>query len=67
MKSKAGLSILCHDLQARPEFTPEGLVTAVRKSRNLAAASVPPICVLDFDGDLTDWLIRQELVEPFAP
>jgi len=67
MESKHGLSILCHDPQALPAFTPEGLVTAVRVSRKLAHASVPPICVLDFDGDMTDWLIRQKLVEPFAP
>ncbi len=67
MESKSGLSILCHDLQAQPAFTPEDLVTAVRESRNLVPVSVPPICVLDFDGDLTDWLIRQKLVKPFEP
>jgi uridine phosphorylase len=67
MESKTNLTILCHNLQEPSAFTPEGLVTAVRDSRNLAPASVPPLCVLDFDGDLTDWLIRQKLVEPFAP
>lgn len=67
MQTKSGLSILSHDLKAQPSFTPEGLVTAVRESRGLASASVPPICLLDFDGDLTDWLIRQKLVEQFTP
>ncbi len=67
MELESALPILCHDLQARPSFTPEGLVTAVRESRNLAPVSVPPICVLDFDGDLTDWLISRNLVQPFRP
>ncbi|MBI4873334.1 MAG: nucleoside phosphorylase [Acidobacteria bacterium] len=67
MESKPGLSILCHDLHAPPAFTPDGLIAAVRESRHLAPAPVPPICVLDFDGDLTDWLIRERLAEPFAP
>ena len=66
MESKADLSILCHNLQEQSAFTPEGLVAAVRESRNLATASVPPLCVLDFDGDLTDWLIGRKLVEPYA-
>lgn len=67
MKSSPSLSILSHDHESEPAFTPEGLVTAVREARNLPPASVPPICVLDFDGDLTDWLVRQELVQPFTP
>lgn len=67
MERQNCLSILRHDLQAQPSFTPEGLVTAVRAARNLAPVAVPPICVLDFDGDLTDWLIRKNLVEPFEP
>lgn len=65
MEPKMGLPILCHDLEAPPAFTPEALVTAVRGLRNLEPVSVPPICVLDFDGDLTDWLIRRQLVKPF--
>lgn len=67
MEKKMSLPLLCHDVEAPPEFTPEGLVSAVRELRNLDPVSVPPICVLDFDGDLTDWLIRRQLVKPFAP
>ena len=26
---------------------------------------IPPICILEFDGDLTDWLVRQDLAKPF--
>lgn len=67
MESSNCLSILCHDTKSPTAFTPEGLVAAVRESRNMASASVPPICVLDFDGDLTDWLIRRNLVSLFRP
>lgn len=49
---------------SRPSvFTPEALVRAVRVERGIAAGSVPAICVLDFDGDLTDWLIEKGLVQ----
>lgn len=67
MESKVNLPLLCHDLEAPAAFTAEGLVQSVRESRRLAEISVPPICVLDFDGDLTDWLVRRRLVEPFEP
>ncbi len=42
---------------------------AVRSSRSLAALPVPAICILDFDGDLSDWLVSQgkaTLFEPWA-
>lgn len=32
---------------------------AVRTERSLAMVRVPPICVLDFDGDLADGLLRE--------
>ena len=67
MATNVDLPILRHDLEAPPAFTPEGLVAAVRESRNLDRVSVPSICFLDFDGDLTDWLIRRQLVKPFEP
>jgi Cupin domain len=50
-------------VEARPlwawpsAFTPEALIAAVRDERGLSADPVPPVCVLDFDGDLTDWLV----------
>lgn len=51
------LPLLDHPLDVASEFTPEALIAAVRSERRLAAEAVPPVCVLDFDGDLTDWLI----------
>lgn len=67
MQSKVNLPLLCHNPEAPAAFTVEGLVQSLRESRRLEAVSVPPICVLDFDGDLTDWLVRHRLVERFEP
>jgi uridine phosphorylase len=47
-----------HALHAPSSFTPEGLIKAVRTERNLPREPVPEVCVLEFDGDLTDWLIK---------
>lgn len=35
---------------------------AVRRSRRLEATPVPPVCILDFDGDLSDGLARDASV-----
>ena len=56
-----------HDLDSPPAFKPEELVNAVRASRHLPELSVPPICVLDFDGDLTDWLVGHGEATVFEP
>ncbi len=58
------LPLLDHPLEQASAFRPEALITAVRVERGLPAAPVPPICVLDFDGDLTDWLVATGLVRP---
>jgi uridine phosphorylase len=48
---------LAHPLEAPAAFTPEALLEAVRAARSLPRDPVPPVCVLDFDGDLTDWMV----------
>ena len=48
--------LLRHALDSPSAFQPEGLIAAVRSGRGLPALPVPPVCVLDFDGDLTDEL-----------
>lgn len=50
--------LLHHPLTAPSVFRPEDLMQAVRADRGLATESVPALCVLDFDGDLSDGLIR---------
>ena len=38
---------------------------AVRAARSLPREPVPPICILEFDGDLTDWLIATGAAKPW--
>jgi uridine phosphorylase len=62
-------SIVCplldHALDSSSAFRPEELVSAVRMAKGLPNIAVPPICFLDFDGDLTDWLVNHGKVRPF--
>ncbi len=57
MKPGMDLSLLDHPMEEPSAFTPETLISAVRAERGLASLPVPPVCVLDFDGDLTDWMV----------
>jgi hypothetical protein len=50
------IPLLSHPYFSPGAFTPEALVQAVRAERGMAPKSVPAICVLDFDGYLTDWV-----------
>lgn len=53
--------LLNHPWNEESAFTPEKLVAAVQVERGLPAMPPARIGVLDFDGDLTDWLIREGL------
>jgi hypothetical protein len=55
------LPLLQHALESASAFTPERLMDAVRTERGLAVEAVPPLCVLDFDGELSDRLEAREL------
>ena len=57
--------ILNDPLQEPSAFTASGLLESVRRTRQIPRGVVPPLCVLEFDGDLTDWLVSQELATPF--
>ena len=57
MKPETNLPLLNHPIEEPSAFTPEALITAVRAERALARLSVPPVCLLEFDGDLTDSLV----------
>src|SRR5262245_30208183 len=59
--------ILDHALDQPSAFTPGNLIDDVRRSRQIPTGIVPPVCILEFDGDLTDWLVRDEIAKPFAP
>jgi hypothetical protein len=40
-------------------------MNAVRTERGLPTANVPAVCMLDFDGDLTDWLLAKNFAVPY--
>ena len=48
------LPLFRHRLSSPSAFQPETLIEAVRVERGIEIVPVPQICVLDFDGDLTD-------------
>jgi uridine phosphorylase len=56
--------LLHHPLESPSAFTPERLMAAVRAERGLREQQVPPLCVLDFDGDLFDHLAAEQLPSP---
>jgi len=58
------IPLLSHPHSSPSAFTPEALVRAVRADRGIGCEDVPAICVLDFDGDLTDWLNANGLARP---
>lgn len=64
--STESLPLLQHALQSPSAFTPERLMAAVRADRGLAQEPVPPLCVLDFDGDLSDQLAAQSITTPWT-
>ncbi len=55
----SGLPLLGHALDEPTAFRPEDLVAAVRQQRGVGDQPVPALCVLEFDGDLTDKLIAR--------
>jgi hypothetical protein len=59
--------ILGHALDQPYAFTPKNLIDDVRRSRQIPVGIVPPLCVLEFDGDITDWLVRDGIAKPFGP
>jgi len=59
------LPILNHPLDEETAFTPDALIAAVKAARRLPSTTVPPVCVLEFDGDLTDWLVARQIATPW--
>jgi uridine phosphorylase len=58
------LPLLYHPLESPSAFTPERLMAAVRVERGLPEQPVPPLWVLDFDGDLFDHLAAEQIASP---
>lgn len=59
VRRAASLPLLTtHALEDASVLTPDALMQEVRRLRGIPATPVPSICVLDFDGDLFDGLLR---------
>lgn len=58
------LPLFEHALSSPTTFTPAALLDAVRAERSISPEPVPEICVLEFDGDLTDWLVSTGVATP---
>jgi uridine phosphorylase len=56
------LPLLNHPLDEESAFTAEALVSAVRSERGITTQPIPEVCVLEFDGDLTDALVANGIV-----
>jgi hypothetical protein len=61
------LPLLGHPLEEATAFTPEALLDAVRNEKGLEPIPVPRVCLLDFDGDITDWLVSSGRASRYAP
>ena len=59
----ADLPLFNHALNEPTAFRPEDLVDAVREQRGKGKGSIPPLGVLEFDGDLIDKLIARGEVD----
>jgi uridine phosphorylase len=60
------LPLFEHALESPSAFAPDRLMAAVRAERTLAPEAVPPLCVLDFDGDLSDRMAAQGISSPWT-
>ena len=61
---KDRVPLFAHALDAPTAFSPEALVEAVRSERGIAREPIPEVCILEFDGDLTDWLVSTGAAKP---
>jgi uridine phosphorylase len=59
------LPLLNHPLDEPSAFTPQSLMDSARRARSIPGGDVPSICILEFDGDITDWLIDRGLARKF--
>jgi len=65
MSDPSEFPILLHPVKEASVFTAEALISDVRQQRAVGDQALPPICFLEFDGDLTDWLVKERIARPF--
>ena len=64
MNDLSAAPILDHPVEEASVFTAEALIEDVRRLRKIGIERLPSICFLEFDGDLTDWLVDQGIAAP---
>ena len=57
--------ILDHAIEQPSAFTARNLIEDLRRTRKVPDGNVPAVCILEFDGDITDWLVREGIAKPF--
>ena len=67
MSGDPDFPILNHPVREPSAFTALKLMEGVRRARQIPTGKVPAVCILDFDGDLTDWLVREAIANAYAP
>jgi len=65
MANPSNLPPLVHPTNEPSAFTAQALIDDVRRQRRIPADDSPPVCILEFDGDLTDWLVKHGIAHPF--
>ena len=65
MTDPSKFPILDHPTDEPSAFTAQALIDDVRRLRQIRDDALPPVCFLEFDGDLTDWLVEQGIARPF--
>ena len=66
MADPSKLPILIHPTDEPSAFTAQTLIDDVRRLRQIPTDAPPPVCILEFDGDLTDWLVERGIARPFS-
>ena len=61
MPEELNLPLLNHELNEESAFTASRLMESVRSLQGIQPMALPEICILEFDGDLTDSLVSQGL------
>jgi len=65
MPDNSNVPFFNHPLKEPSAFTAANLIESVRRARQIPNGVVPLLCVLEFDGDITDWLVVKGLAKPF--
>src|SRR5262245_16846866 len=66
-RNVAPAPILDNKLASAPSvFAPAALLREARRQKGLTAVEVPPLCILDPDGDIVRRLARDGQAQPFA-